>query len=972
MENLLTRRREAGEDSDAVLDAVSGSSEAVRRSANPLPPGKPSLSRQIQQIMRIGLSRGSRNARHDPARRAAVMNVEREIEGTGSDGSRNLGAPEGEESSEIANVLNLWQQMESDVLRASSTDVPPSIPIEAVETSAAEGSDVTDLSSGSSLSVPSRNGVLSAARAAGPPCVVSTSPIASLFFPDLEMEGEVAVWGLRCFLETPKHTKGKHFKTFAGKSFRISNVYSHIQSSHCLSEKNGFWRGLLTETFKTDIDIDRMVKEAELNAWSLHRFAEWARTSEKTAWVSHVCAAFRGTAEANRAHHELLADQRAGDDEPRAKRHRTLSLPEAFVRAAASDATAARAHLAIRGAIACADMAVSFRSFDRQSFRGLISNDSGQDKLPRREHVRQALAWLHVKALEDMQASLRRAPGFSIAFDAWTSRGNHASYLGLILSHLDEFLVPHHDLFCLIHLTGVRQDYMTLAVAIAKKLEEFTSAEQFLVGAVTDNGRNVVKAARELITNYAGLIVPQEVAVSSLEEIWEDAPGVESAGGEGNRQFSPFVVQDEAFVSDVRAMEQIEAAEAVDPLSDSPSEGGDEASRAHQCVDHDLNLCVLDVLKDADLLVLVHQIDAIVAAVSRSTRRQSRLEDLQRRWGVKVAKLQMRGVTRWNSLQAELNTFLSSLYPLTVMNYKDNAFVGLNASFPTLLRRSDDLRALEAVMDLVAASSRLLEGSSYLTLPHVPFVVSTLLSKLSDSENPNDSSTKKRIRGLLRSAIQRRLGKHLCDGTLPTVQAALLMPCYPLHLNTIGITHNAQTQAFSQMLSWIEHLSPPPPASVRHDSNVPIYLQERVAPQFAVDHHGHFLATLDELQRRATALPDFSLEGLRQANADFVAFWSSEATSRLEHRRMVRLVMSMSASSACVEQVFSGAALQNSSLRTRMGPAMLDSLIVVQRYVRQYGISALALLGSKLTSEEADSGGVGGTTPWGTRRNAGN
>lgn len=797
------------------------------------------------------------------------------------------------------------------------------------------------------------------------------------------LDGDKIEWISECCIQGGGHIGMAEFRAHDKAAFKTTNVKSHLKTQHANPMPDGYWRALLVPPFADRPTMREIVNRAEADRWSMSQFVENETTLPRD-WVQHVYADWKrldGLGRESIAVAAAAAAVVAANANPAQRRKRQATYEEMAARAAASAAKRPSNLLALYAAIACADGAIPFLAFERDSMRFLIrhinSDDGVLGQLPGRRAIRSACATIFARAVGDMTARLQKAPGFSIAFDVWTSRGNHTSYLGLIFSYVDEDFMPHNDLLCLIPLTAPKQDYMTLAHEIAMRIEHFTTASQFLVGSVTDNGKNVVKASRELITNYGGLLFPRRNA-DDVAVDWEDDDDVQ---------------RDERvldFVQDVQHHEVMNAAadgaaDAADDVIDDDQVGAndDEIARAHQCVDHDFNLCVLDMLKRVELLDVIRNVDAVVAAVNRSSRRQTRLAEIQGVMNVKIRKLQKRGITRWNSLAAELDTVLSSLSPLVVLAHQ-GAFDDPRVVYE-LLRRQSDLKDTLRVLEIIAVASRLLEGSTFMTLPHVPFVVHKTIELLSNAV-AGETVFGRNARNALLEAVKRRLGKHLRDGTLPTLQAAMLMPCYAPFLRvTMGVTDAALDVACNKMVEWHVLLSPPVARQAQVRNIGPIFVQRIQAPapedafkqllaELLMDAGEEARATAaairveealaraagDQVQAAALAaravtfdrrvadrLPEFTTAALQAANAKFRTFWTEKTARASVVANVVRMIVSMSAASACVEQVFSGASLLNTPLRTRLAPATLEQLVVLQRYARHYGVEKLKELADR-------------------------
>jgi hypothetical protein len=191
----------------------------------------------------------------------------------------------------------------------------------------------------------------------------------------------------------------------------------------------------------------------------------------------------------------------------RRKRLRQMVIGEKIKRAAASAATLLKAEVASHWAMMCAANCLPFASIESRTVVAMLARlKVGGADVPGRRLVGEAICLLANAALEAMTADLREAPGFSVVFDIWTSKGVTNTYLGLIFSYLDPKFQPRQDLFAVIHLTARTHDHMYLAHEIALAIDEYAAENQVLFGAVTDNGKNVVKAARQLIMNLDAVL----------------------------------------------------------------------------------------------------------------------------------------------------------------------------------------------------------------------------------------------------------------------------------------------------------------------------------------------------------------------------------------------------------------------------------------------------------------------------------
>lgn len=145
--------------------------------------------------------------------------------------------------------------------------------------------------------------------------------------------------------------------------------------------------------------------------------------------------------------------------------------------------------------------------------------------------------------------------------------------------------------------------------------------------------------------------------------------------------------------------------------------------------------------------------------------------------------------------------FLYNIKPIIILHNKKQLE---KVDVFKLASREHDLKDLLTLLKVVAVYSRVLEGA-YITLPHVPYVVHSLLDKLSQAVD-GETNQVRHLRNTLWNSVKTRLGKHLTDGTQPTVQAATLMPCYMNRLAAIGIADGVAAIATSKVVEWLDSI----------------------------------------------------------------------------------------------------------------------------------------------------------------------
>lgn len=133
------------------------------------------------------------------------------------------------------------------------------------------------------------------------------------------------------------------------------------------------------------------------------------------------------------------------------------------------------------------------------------------------------------------------------------------------------------------------------------------------------------------------------------------------------------------------------------------------------------------------------------------------------------------------------------------------------------------------------------------------------------------------------------------------------MPCYVREGATIGIT-GAMVEVFkAKSLEWLNFMFP---MEQNDRPNIRLFANNVISQNEMLLTNA--LAVI-ERSAPATVLTELSSDGFKAANAAMVAFWSRQDV-RLQS--LVRLIMSAPASSAAIEQVFSGAGRQSSAAKS--------------------------------------------------------
>lgn len=139
--------------------------------------------------------------------------------------------------------------------------------------------------------------------------------------------------------------------------------------------------------------------------------------------------------------------------------------------------------------------------------------------------IDKSLSFLYGAVLVFQIEEFHLADGFSVTFDIWTSRDKQHSFVCITYHWLNTEMDPKEGVFDVVNLTK-NHTAGYLAVLLAKAIDSRTSPHQVLFGAVTDNGANVVKAAKLLVSQYSEILERD----TEEEEDHMQIPGIHSLG----------------------------------------------------------------------------------------------------------------------------------------------------------------------------------------------------------------------------------------------------------------------------------------------------------------------------------------------------------------------------------------------------------------------------------------------------------
>lgn len=203
-----------------------------------------------------------------------------------------------------------------------------------------------------------------------------------------------------------------------------------------------------------------------------------------------------------------------------------------------------------------------------------------------------------------LREDFQKASGFSISFDAWSSRYASKSLVALIYHWVSPIcLEPRESILDIIPLS--KHDTKSLSLAIASRIDSNTTSEQILFGSATDNAANVVKTSKFLLTN--------------LEELLE--------------------AHSEFFDDDETEEEEDHNVEGI-----------------MRCFCHTLNLSVCDSLDEiaSDLIL---RVVSVTKSITKSHQRLTRLHEIQAIQKVRKLSPIISVKTRWNSVYFMLHRF---------------------------------------------------------------------------------------------------------------------------------------------------------------------------------------------------------------------------------------------------------------------------------------------------------------------------
>ena len=825
--------------------------------------------------------------------------------------------------------------------------------------------------------------------------LAAVSPITA-FFDVAWVAGDLR-YHFKCLCKNVNSAHDSVVRAWRGKSSYTVKPDNLLQ--HFVKHETPFAAAFWASEADDPVDMVAAINRASSAKppWSLKDFAEWWKDNNKlewaTRWLFRVAVAYRALPAAPTS---VLVQK------PAVKVTHTLQQVLARME---SGSGRDKFTIGIHEVLLFVKEGLPFRLAESVGFELLLGKTRAQ--LPNRDHVRALVDVLYSVVVQELEVEFRRAPSFSIMFDAWSSRSLSSSFLAVLYTYIDDAFKYREVLLDVIPLGDRRHTGDTLALEVARRIDSHTSASQFLYGSTTDNAKNVVNAAREVVHCLPDLV--QRVNEGSLEiasmRMWiaPNARNDDVVGDDDNdnddedfdgsdiirEDLAGLRAHDEAAEShvaapvvDVASMRQlasderrvavnvnvgisriapIEVAAEVDIEDDDDEPLSNlDRNRAHQCYLHDLNLVTLTAIKNTPRIAkLISKVDAIVAAVSKSTVRQKMLACAQKTLSLKPLKLLKRCPTRWNSLQMCLTRFVEC-YPALRCLQLENAFASC-ARKPKLPTRGevvvlgDVARALEPIKVL----TKLLETTTN-SMAFLPLFTVALLRKL--APDAMLSVIVSDLRDKLLQQVIVRLQKHIIDGSQPSLLAAMVHPSTSPFLFEALTWFKSEAKALEvlklgaeNLVVWLqdyfvgdedgaeEQRAKKPRYLEGNNDNAVVSQRSRVAALTDLLHELLALFDTSPAMSAADRRVVWSTASMAQADAALQELFTASKWSPLAP--LVKLLMSLSPVSAGAERCFSNSGRINAPLRNKMDDSTLEMLTVLQCYLAKNDVNHKELAG---------------------------
>ena len=553
-----------------------------------------------------------------------------------------------------------------------------------------------------------------------------------------------------------------------------------------------------------------------------------------------------------------------------------------------------------------------------------------------------------------MHASFHKSRTFSITFDGWTSIGMRYAFICITYHWVDDDFQPQSCVFDVMQMHG-RHTADIIAMNLARRIDSHCTEDQVLYGQSSDNAKNVRNAATQLVEQFRQLVV--DAMVNDTEQVdtilcdEQDDLMEDDSDDDG--------VGDSVPVSDAQREAQLAARRGEEDESDRR-----ERLRVWRCIAHLISLSIKGAVDSViPLVTAVDRVQSVMRAIRMSEKRQRELNAIQKQCGMKVLSPLLMVVTRWGSLGAMIQRYVDIEPAVHVLSTVYCSFDDASESItiPTAADRFI-LTNVAAVLADVHSVVEFVQGETYHVLPYVL----SMIQRLSDvGHGLNADATPPAVSQFV-AALQAQFKMRfidLVDAASPAFLAAYVYPhttaiadaiLTDLGKKWIDKDYVVDRKPLHRVLfEWLIYLYPFEPLPVACDDNsdrdsIDDALQDETSIRLPFHSSSQQLETAKQAHKDGL-ISDLKL--LRQALADcserdaddggFVAHakvggmtlttFYAPLPDRI--RCLVQMILSLQATSAASERVFSASGLVNGPLRSKLSPVNLERITVAYNYL---------------------------------------
>lgn len=346
------------------------------------------------------------------------------------------------------------------------------------------------------------------------------------------------------------------------------------------------------------------------------------------------------------------------------------------------------------------------------------------------------------KVYDINQSAISRAKFFGVSFDGWLSQAGD-NYMAINYYFVDEKWQYQSFLGDLVLIPDAHTG-LHLAVTAAQRINTLVPGDAMLVGAVTDNAKNVLLAAYYLHHH--------------LLDLANGRPIVE--------------------------------------ITDTEFEAADDEPYTFGCVNHRINLALKDVFEVGQYSIspIIERLRNILLHCKNNSEAKRRLKELT------PLKPIFDVLTRWNSTEAMIKRGLQ-LYPFLYSMAKDKYFDCAGVQF---LSQQDVLRLKQAqkILEIVKILSLYAEGQNHATMSGLAPRIASTLSALKEADGMGDEV--KELAAKMHERLSARLGSLLTKAGICLVAAALDHH----HSELTFVTEKVREDTWELIERWANELPP--------------------------------------------------------------------------------------------------------------------------------------------------------------------